>query len=496
MSFQRSTPARPAPLDITGEEFARAGHWLIDEAASVLDSIRERPVTRVDWPGLPTADPLPESGQPVEALIRETAGLLFDYSLYNGHPKFSGYITSSPAPIGALADLLAALVNPNVGAGILSPVATAIEMQTIRWLTELIGLPAGFGGLLVSGGNMANITAFVTVRKIKQSGLKQDQKHPMLRIYCSRATHTWIEKAVTLTGMGMEAIHWIDTHRDNTLDCDQLDKAIREDQALGHWPLMVVANAGDVSTGAIDDLASIAGCCRRHQLWFHVDGAYGVPAAALPEWKEQFAGLDQADSIAFDPHKWLYTPLEAGCVLVKNPADLTATFSSHPAYYNFDNTDQPDRLNYYEFGFQNSRGFRALKVWLGLRQAGRTGYIRMIRENIRLSQQLFQGAQASPALEAVSQSLSIACFRFHPHSGSARPLDEAGLNQLNTELLNQLQREGRVFLSPAVVGEKYCLRSCLVNFRTTEEDIREMIAIIEETGYRVFEKMQTSLLAQ
>ena len=243
MSFQRSTPARPAPLDITGEEFARAGHWLIDEAASVLDSIRERPVTRVDWPGLPTADPLPESGQPVEALIRETAGLLFDYSLYNGHPKFSGYITSSPAPIGALADLLAAVVNPNVGAGILSPVATAIEMQTIRWLTELIGLPAGFGGLLVSGGNMANITAFVTVRKIKQSGLKQDQKHPMLRIYCSRATHTWIEKAVTLTGMGMEAIHWIDTHRDNTLDCDQLDKAIREDQALGHWPLMVVANA-------------------------------------------------------------------------------------------------------------------------------------------------------------------------------------------------------------------------------------------------------------
>ncbi len=485
----------PTSIEISSEDFKNIGYKLIDAIAEFIGSINERPVTPGESPKqvqqiIGNAS-LPGEGKSAEQLLSDATALIIDHSLLNGHPKFFGYITSSPAPIGALADLLASAVNPNVGAYILSPVATEIERQTIKWLAEFIGVSANYGGVLVSGGNMANFTGFLAGRTVKapkhykENGISNKD---MLKIYCAKATHTWIDKAATLFGLGSNAIHWIDVDDDNKIKIDFLEKAIEYDKGNGYKPIMVIGNAGDVSTGTVDDLKSIAHICKAHELWFHVDGAYGIPAAVVPDLTSLFEGIEEADSIALDPHKWLYSPLEAGCTLVKDPNHLLQTYSSHPVYYNFGNSEDIPPHNFYEYGLQNSRGFRALKVWLALQQVGKNGYIKLINENIRLSKLMFELAEQHPQLEAVTQNLSIATFRFVPDKNN---VDEAYVNKLNESLLNELQRGGKVFLSNALVKEKYCLRACIVNFRTTAKDIEEVIEIIVDEGRKLHSKLSS-----
>jgi aromatic-L-amino-acid decarboxylase len=486
--------ARTTPLSMSKEEFAAIGHKLVDQIADFIDSIPERPVTTGQSPKelqqLMGNTPLPEKGAEAGPILSKAFDLLTQHSLLNGHPNFLGYITSSPAPIGALADLLAAIINPNVGANILSPMATEIEKQTIKWLAEFIGVSPNYGGILVSGGNMANFTAFLAARTIKApKNIKEDglsSQHDRLRVYCPKTTHTWIEKAAVLFGLGSKAIRWIDTDPANRMDISALERAIREDADSGAKPIMVIGTAGDVSTGAVDDFKAIAAVCKRYDCWFHIDGAYGIPAAIIPELKPLFAGIEEADSIAIDPHKWLYSPLEAGCTLVKDPNHLIETFSSHPVYYNFSHDEGSPTTNFYEYGLQNSRGFRALKVWVSLQQAGRSGYIEMIREDIALSRLLFELAERHPELEAITQNLSIATLRYCPpgHTdGNER--HEIYLNQLNEQLVNTLQQEGKVFLSNAVVGGKYCLRGCIVNFRTSKKNIEEIIRLVVTAGRQI-----------
>jgi len=490
---------RETPIEISKKDFKKIGYQLIDSISDFIDTIGQRPVTKGESPkqlqNIIGTSPIPEDGASVEELLAKTSDLLFNHSLLNGHPKFFGYITSSPAPIGALADLLAATVNPNVGANILSPAATEIEKQTVKWLAEFIGVDPTYGGLLVSGGNMANFTAFLAARTAKgPKSIKEDgisNTDGKLVIYCSKTTHTWVEKAAVLFGLGSRSIRWIQTDPYHKMDIEILESAIKNDLGNGYKPLMVIGNAGDVSTGVVDNLNAIANICKKHDLWFHIDGAYGIPAAVIPELKTLFDGIEEADSIALDPHKWLYSPLEAGCVLVKNPNHLIETYSSHPVYYNFNSTDEPLVQNYYEYGFQNSRGFRALKVWLTLQQVGRSGYIKMIGEDIQLSKLLFNLANTHPELEAITQSLSIATLRYVPLGDApAGQNNESYLNILNETLLNELQRGGEVFLSNAVVTEKYCLRACIVNFRTTEKDIGEIIEIIVREGRKIHKHLQ------
>ena len=363
---------RQSPVEISKDDFKKNGYQLVDAISNFIDTISEKQVTTGENPKqiqqlLGNAS-LPENGTSISEIISKSSDLLLQHSLLNGHPKFFGYITSSPTPIGALADFLAAAVNPNVGANILSPMATAIEKQTVKWLTELIGAAPSCGGILVSGGNMANFTAFLAARTAKAPNtLKEDglasNKGEMV-FYCSKATHTWIEKAAVLFGHGTNAIRWIATDADNKMNIEILSQTINDDLKIGKKPFLVIGNAGDVSTGVVDNLSAIANICKAHDLWFHIDGAYGIPAAIIPKYKSLFDGILEADSIALDPHKWLYAPLEVGCTLVKNPQHLIDTYSSHPVYYNFGNHEDEPSLNYYEFGFQNSRGFRALKVWM------------------------------------------------------------------------------------------------------------------------------------
>lgn len=495
------TNHRETPIEIKKEDFKKIGYQLIDTIADFFDNIDDYPVTKGESPlqlqnvlGIST---LPEDATSSTEIVKRASDLLLNHSLFNGHPKFMGYITSSPAPIGVLADLLASAMNQNVGAQVLSPMATEIEKQTVQWLAEFIGVSPNYGGILVSGGNMANFTAFLAARtakapkNIKEDGINNTTSK--LVAYCSKTTHTWVEKAAILFGHGSKQTRWIPTDTFNKIDTVILEQTINDDLKKGLQPFMVVGTAGDVSTGVVDNLEEIAAICKTYDLWFHIDGAYGAPAAILPELKTTFEGLKQADSIALDPHKWLYAPLEAGCTLVKNPQHLLDTYSSHPEYYPFDKSEKAQALNYYEYGLQNSRGFRALKVWMALLQVGRKGYCKMISIDIELSKLLFDLADQHIELEAVSQNLSITTLRYVPTDVDINDENkETYLNTLNEALLKALELKGEVFLSNAIVKEKYCLRSCIVNFRTTKKDIEEIMEILIREGRTTHTKLQAN----
>ena len=494
MDAPRDLDPRSAPLELGPDEFRRLGHETVDAIADFLRTLPERPVTTS---GSPTeiraalgGDGLPEHGAPPDELLAEAASLLFDHSALNGHPRFFAYITSSAAPIGALGDLLAAAVNPNVGGFPLAPLATELEAQTIRWIAELLGYPSDCGGLLVSGGNMANFVGLLAARAarapwdVRADGLAAAEA-ARLCVYVSAETHTWIQKAADLFGLGTDAIRWIETDGEQRMLVPALRERITADRADGALPLLVVGTAGTVSTGAIDPLDELADLCRREGIWFHVDGAYGAPAAVLPDAPPELAALARADSIAVDPHKWLYAPLEAGCVLVRDREKLRAAFTYRPPYFRFEEgADAP--IQYVDFGPQNSRGFRALKVWLALRQAGREGYARAIAQDIELARELHRLAEADPELEAWTTKLSITTFRYVPRGVEAgTPAGEELVNRVNEELLGRLQSGGEVFLSNAVVRGAYLLRACVVNFRTGLRDVQAVPEIVKRVGAEV-----------
>src|SRR6516162_7561720 len=331
---------RYAPLAMDAATFRLLGHRLVDQVAGFLEALPRGPVTRDESPSavreaLNLTGPLPESGMDPELLLEQTAQQLFSHSLFNAHPRFFGYITAPPAPIGILGDFLAAAVNPNVGAWTLSPAATEIESQTVRWIAEFIGYPVNCGGLLLSGGNMANFVCFLAARTakagwdVRKYGVSEESGR-RLRVYCSVETHTWIQKATDLGGLGTESIRWISTDSKLRMDVSALRRQIEADTAAGDVPFLVVGTAGSVSTGAVDPLPEISTLCKEYGLWFHVDGAYGGFAAAVPQAHNDLHGLSQADSVAVDPHKWLYAPLEAGCALVRDAESLRAAFAYHP----------------------------------------------------------------------------------------------------------------------------------------------------------------------
>jgi aromatic-L-amino-acid/L-tryptophan decarboxylase len=341
---------RIAPLEMTPSEFRKAGYQLVERIAEFLCTLPDRPVTPNESPAvireaLGTAS-LPEHGTESKNLLEEAADLLFNHSTFNGHPRFMAVITSSAAPIGALGDLLAAAVNPNVGAWLGAPMGSAIEAQTIRWIAEMIGYPTDCGGLLVSGGNMGNFVGFLAARKakatwdVRTSGMLGKESRQM-RVDTSSETHTWIHKATDMFGLGTDAIRWIAVDEQMRMNTTALRNQIQADIQAGDLPFLVIGTAG-----AVDPLPEIAVICREYDLWFHVDGAYGGFAAVLLNDGKgmvpvDLKGISEADSVAVDPHKWLYTPLEAGCALVRNSESLRDAFSYHPAYYHWASQAEP-----------------------------------------------------------------------------------------------------------------------------------------------------------
>lgn len=496
---------RHAPLEMSPEAFRALGHRLVDQVAELLASLPHRRVSPGESPQevrkILEDSPLPAHGADAQQVLEEATRLMLEHSLFNGHPRFMGFITSPAAPIGVLGELLAAGINPNSGGWMLAPMASEIEAQTIRWIAEMIGYPRDAGGLLVTGGTMANFVGFLAARKAKvpwdarTEGLAHDRRR--LVVYASRETHTWIHKAVDLFGLGLKSISWISVDSAQKMDTGELRAKIAEDKARGDVPFMVIGTAGTVSTGAVDPLPEIARIAREHGLWFHVDGAYGGFAAVAPGAPPDLRGMSEADSVAVDPHKWLYAPLDAGCALVRDREALRDAFTQRrPAYYHL-LEDKEEAINYFEYGPENSRCFRALKIWLALRQVGREGYAQMIAEDIRLAEALYSLAAAHPELEAFRQGLSIATFRYVPRGLlPGDPRVEEYLNQLNTELLDRLQKSGEAFLSNAVIDGAFVLRACIVNFRTSLADIHELPGIITRLGAQLDAELRPEALGK
>jgi len=476
-------PTRSSPAELSPADFRTIGHDLVDRIADFLASVNDRPVAPNTTPSAIRdrlrVSTVPVSGADPSVVLSEAADLLFDASTLNGHPRFFGYITSSAAPIGALADMLAATINANCGAWALSPVATEIEREAVRWVAELIGYPSNAGGILVSGGNMANMVCLIAALRaqagwdVRAHGVGGGAGQRLV-VYASSEVHTWLQKGADICGLGVDSVRAVPVDSSRAMSVSALLRQISEDRERGLQPAVVVGTAGTVSTGAIDPLPELASICAKNGLWFHIDGAYGAPAAMLENAPHALGAIELADSVAVDPHKWLYAPLEAGCALVRDKEKLHDAYAFHPPYYKFEGDAADPPTNFHEWGPQNSRGFRAATI----RQVGRDGYRQMIGDDIALAREMYELAEREPELEPLTQSLSITTFRYVPADlwdTRHEPAVADYLNTLNTDLLAKLQADGTVYVSNAVIDGVFALRACIVNFRTQSSDVRAVV---------------------
>ncbi len=363
------------------------GHRMVDDMMSYLETVRERPV----WQPIPDhvkahlKGPLPLEPQGAEGAYRDFLETVLPYPMGNIHPRFWAWVIGTGTPLGALSEMLAATMNPNVGGG--EHVANDVEAQVLDWCKEMLGYPAGASGLLVSGGSMANLVGLTVARNtragfdVRQHGLQAASAQ--MTLYGSCEMHSSIHKAAELLGLGSAALRRIPVNADHEMDVSRLRAAIAEDRDAGHLPFCVVGNAGTVNTGAFDRLQALADLCEGEGLWFHVDGAFGALACLSPDLRPLTAGLTRADSVAFDLHKWLYVPYEAGCVLVRHPDAHRQAFAVVPEYLAHASRGLAGgNLWFSDYGIQLSRGFRALKVWLSIKEHGIRKYSRVIRQNV------------------------------------------------------------------------------------------------------------------
>jgi glutamate/tyrosine decarboxylase-like PLP-dependent enzyme len=461
------------------------GHRMVDDMMTYLETIRERPV----WKPIPNEvkasleAPLPLGPQNPEQIYQEFLENVLPNPMGNIHPRFWGWVIGTGTPLGMLAEMLAAGMNPNVGGG--DHVANYVEAQVLNWCKEMLGYPAEASGLLVSGGSMANLVGLTAARNtlagfdVRQQGLLASPA--TMTIYGSCETHSSVQKAVELLGLGSDSLRAVPVNSDFQIKVTALETVISEDRDNGYRPICVVGNAGTVNTGAIDDLNALADICKRERLWFHVDGAFGALAALSPELRPSLAGMERADSLAFDMHKWMYMPYEIGCALVRREEDHRRAFSLTADY--LAHTERGlagGSLWFSEYGPQLSRGFRALKAWMSIKEHGIQKYGRLIQQNVDQARYLADLVDASPDLErSAPVTLNIVCFRF-----KADHLDDTALNALNEELLIQLHEKGIAVPSYTTLGDKYVLRVCITNHRSRREDfdliVREVISIGKE----------------
>lgn len=469
-----------ARFDRPPEEVARLGRLAAEAVAEHRARLLERPVFgKVGASAALFEEPVPEEGRPIEEVIAFVREHVLPFPMGNSHPRFYGFINATADPVGITADYLASAMNSNCWGG--DHAAIHVEQRVVAWLAELLGLPDGSDGILVSGGSMANFTALAAARRtaapgnVREDGLSGGRP---LTVYASDQVHSCVDKAVDLLGIGTRHLRKIPTDERFRMRTDRLTDAIADDRAAGLRPAIVVGTAGTVNTGAIDPLDEIAKICRRESLWFHVDGAYGAMAALSPALAPLFSGMEKADSIAADPHKWLYVPYEAGATLVREPGRLADAFRKFPEYLASDpDSPFPGPAWFAERGVELSRSFKALKVWMGFKTHGRRGYAETIENDVRLAHFLAAEVDRRPELESLAETvLSIAAFRYRPPD---RSLSDDDLDRLNRRIVNRLVGEGSFFLAPTVLRGRAALRVCIVNFRTREEDL---VALLDETS--------------
>jgi len=385
--------------------------------------------------------------------------------------------------MGVFAEALAAAMNPSCAGG--NHAAIHVERQILQWFRDLLGFPPESMGLLVSGGSMATMTGLAVARHLKSgvdvraNGLR-DAPRPFA-FYMSSEGHSCARKAIELLGFGSASIRTIPVGADYRMKIDALDAALEEDRNRNTQPIAAIATAGTTNTGAIDDLEAIAGVCRRHDVWMHVDAAYGGPAILSSEYGAAVHALSHADSVALDPHKWLFVPVEAGLVLIRDGEAMRSAFSLVPPYIRGHGSagDVYGLPWFSEYGFQQTRGFRALKVWMTMQQFGLNGYKAAIEDNLSLAQYLADRVRSAPDLGLMAPpSLSVVCFRYLDPSLP----DEEAVGALNRALLERLQLGGEAFLTSTELRGRFVLRACIVNYKSTREDIDRMLDAVRRIG--------------
>jgi glutamate/tyrosine decarboxylase-like PLP-dependent enzyme len=485
--MQQETP-KETTLDPQDWEATRAlAHQMVDDALDYLRDVRERPV----WRPIPAeareyfTRPVPRQPEGEAQAYQDFKDYVFDHPMGNIHPRFWGWVMGGGIPYAVLADMLAATMNPNMGGG--DHGGVYVERQVIEWCKEMLGYPVEASGLLVSGGSMANYVGLAVARSakagydVRAEGVAAAPA-PMT-VYASSETHSSNYKAIELLGLGKNWLRLIPVDQCYAMDAAALEAAIHADKAAGYRPICVIGNAGTVNTGAFDDLNRLADVCQREDLWFHVDGAFGALAALSERHRPLTAGLERADSLAFDLHKWMYMPFEVACVLVRSFREHVETFAVSPDYL----SHMPRGLAggqqawYSELGLQLTRGFRALKVWMALKAYGLDHFKRQIEQDVDHARYLVGLVEGHPRLELLAPApLNIVCFRY-----TAPGLAGDALDRLNQEIMMRLHERGLAVPTYTRLDGRFALRVAITNHRSTCADFDFLVEKVVELGEAV-----------
>ncbi|HEX9829081.1 MAG TPA: pyridoxal-dependent decarboxylase [Bacteroidota bacterium] len=468
------------------DEMRTVGHQMVDDMLDYLMSVRQRPI----WQSVPDgvkpsfAEPAPENGLGPAETYEQFKKFVLPYPMGTIHPRFWGWVIGSGTPFGMLSEMLAATLNVNASG--FKVVAGDVENQVVKWCKEMLGYPQEASGILVSGGSMANLVGLAVALQSKagvdfsRDGLLGSTKR--FTVYASAETHSSVAKAVRLFGLGTGSLRLIPVNEDFSVNLTALRDTIAKDKAEGLQPFCIIGNAGTVNTGAFDALDDIADICEKERLWFHVDGAFGALAALSTSANTFVKGMERADSLAFDLHKWMYMPYEVGCTLIRRADEHQKAFAVRATYL------QPQTRGYaagdtlwHERGLQLSRGFRALKVWMSIKEHGVAKYRRLIQQNIDQAQYLAALVKDSANLEILApHPLNIVCFRFRAEGKS----DEQ-LNKVNEEILMRIQERGIAIPSSTLIHGKYAFRVAITNHRSRNDDFKALVDSVVSIGKEV-----------